>query len=259
MSAEFIILGCGSSAGVPAIGNYWGACNPEEPRNRRTRCCAGVCSDKTSLIIDTGPDLRAQYTQSGFTHLDAVLYTHAHGDHTNGIDELRTLQRRFKRQFDVFASRDTLDDIMPRFNYMFETSEDGFYPQVLVPNVLEYGRRTTVGDISFTAFDMNHGACRATGYRFGNIGYCTDMFDLDDAALDILDGIDIWIADSAGYHSRSNPVHASLEKIFSLNERIKARQVYLTAMPPTMDYATLKTELPDGYAPAYDGLKLEIK
>lgn len=259
MSIRFTLLGCGNSAGSPIIGNYWGKCDPNNPKNRRTRACASVTSATTSLIIDTGPDFKEQYNRSGIQSLSAVLYTHAHGDHANGIDELRTLQRRFQTTFPVYASAETLDDITRRFDYMFHESGEGFYEKVLEYRFLTYGQALKIGDIELIPFAMDHGTCTATGYRFGGLGYTTDMVNLDDRATDILGGIDVWIADAAAYHNEQNPVHATIEKVIALNEKIGAKKVYLTDLPVNMDYDAVKRELPDGYAPAYDGLVVETE
>ena len=263
----FTILGCGNSAGVPAIGGHWGTCDPANPKNKRTRCCASLQTQQGSLIIDTGPDFKEQYQASGIGYLDAILYTHHHGDHVNGIDELRTLYRRRigeglrteRQPINLYGSKETLDDLQARFAYMFgETKDKDFYPSVFRIHPIEYGLETSIygTDIRFVPFEQNHGTCNATGYRFGNIGYTTDMFSLDETALDILKGVDIWITDSAGYLSDTNPVHANLERIYEYQEIIKAKEVYLTAMPPNMDYEMVLAETPDNFYPAYDGLSL---
>lgn len=258
MESTLKILGCGSSAGVPAIGNWWGACNPEEPRNYRTRPSILLETASTSIVVDTGPDYREQMNLHDLRCPDAIIFTHAHSDHINGIDELRTLQRRFKRQFPAYADQATMETLLRRFDYMFQTSEDGFYATVCLPNTLEMGIETTIGDIAFTPFEQNHGSIKSLGLRIGSIGYSTDVKSLNDNAYKALEGIDTWIVDAAAYHDDNNPVHASINLVIAMNERIGASKVILTHLPPTMDYKILLSELPEGYIPAYDGMTLEI-
>jgi phosphoribosyl 1,2-cyclic phosphate phosphodiesterase len=258
MSAELIILGCGSSAGVPAIGNWWGNCDPANPKNRRTRPSVAVQTDQTCVVVDTGPDFREQMNREKLRTPDAILFTHEHADHVAGIDELRTLQRLEKRIFPVFSDAYTLDRLKKRVDYMFKTTENGFYPAVCSENTLNFNEIWHFNDIKAHIFKQDHGTIDSLGFRVGSVAYSTDFKRLDDIAIDILRGVDVWIADSAGYESLTNPVHACIDEVIAYNERIGARQVYLTHMPPTMDYDAVAKRLPPGYAPAYDGLRIEI-
>lgn len=260
-TATITVLGCGNSTGVPAIGNAWGQCDPNEPRNTRTRCSIAVQTDQTTLIIDTGPDFRGQVNAANITHIDAVLYTHAHSDHVNGIDELRLIRFRNKELVKVYVNKQAYDDIRHRFEYMFEGSDTGHpYPPMLDPYIFkntDFGQKLRYNDIGFTPFLQEHGEIKATGYRFGDFGYSVDMKDLDADAIQSLKGIKTWLVDAAGYHSTDNKVHANLETIYALNEQIGAETVYLTSLSLAMDYKTLQSELKQGYYPAYDGLKLQ--
>lgn len=258
MNGELIILGCGSSAGVPAIGNWWGKCDPVEPRNRRSRPSIAIKTSQTLLIVDTGPDFREQMNRESLGVPDAVLYTHAHSDHVAGIDELRTFQRLHNVKFPVFSDTYTLEQLKNRVNYMFIGTENGFYPAVCDENTLNFNQIWSFKDINARIFKQDHGTIHSIGLRLGNIGYSTDFKRLDDEAIETLKGVDIWIADGAGHHSVTNPVHASIDEVTALNARIGAKKVYLTHLPPTMDYQTLINELPKGYEPAYDGLRLSI-
>lgn len=257
MGGKLIILGCGSSAGVPAIGNWWGACDPNDPRNRRTRPSIALQTDTTLIIVDTGPDFREQMNRENLGCPDAIVITHEHADHVNGIDELRTLQRRYDmRKFPMYSTQRTLDSLHTRVGYMFEDSENGFYPAVCDPIVLGMNAPVTMGDITFVPFLQDHGTLDSIGIRVGNIGYSTDVKRLDEAAYKALEGIQTWIVDAAGYHSDTNPVHANLKEIATMNERIGAQSVILTHLPPTMDYKALMKELPDEYIPAIDGMSI---
>ena len=253
------VLGCGNSSGVPAVGNHWGHCDPEEPRNRRHRPGLLVQSDTTTIVIDTSADFREQSIRSNIKSIDAVFYTHAHGDHLNGIDDLRAYRLRSGKILDIYGNRPTIDEIRERFAYMFETRTD-IYPQILTPHYIEthhYGQPLTIGDITAIPFDQDHGTCRTLGFRFGSLAYSTDVVRLDEAAIETLSGIDTWIVDAAGYKMEKNFVHFTLRQVLELNETIRAQRVFLTHMPAFMDYGTLEKELPAGYMPAFDGMVLE--
>ncbi|MEM6781887.1 MAG: MBL fold metallo-hydrolase [Pseudomonadota bacterium] len=258
MKGTLTILGCGGSGGVPLIGNRWLDCDPSEPKNRRTRCSAAITTDKTTLVIDTGPDFSEQFNRENLNTPDAILYTHEHADHVAGIDELRVLMRLEQKTFDVYSNAETLKSLKERVGYMFESRNNGFYPAVCNPKEIGFYKDYTIGDISFSTHELDHTNLSAVGYRFGNVAYSLDFKRLDDQAIEALKGVDIWIADCLGYKSDGNPVHANLDEIYRVNEIIGAKEVYLSDMSPRMDYQTLLSELPQGYKPAYDGLQVEI-
>jgi phosphoribosyl 1,2-cyclic phosphate phosphodiesterase len=258
---SFTLLGCGNSAGTPTIGNHWGVCDPNEPRNRRSRSAAFISSGKTTLLIDAGPDLREQANREGITDVDAVLFTHSHSDHIAGVEELRTFRIRHKKLIPVYGNEFTLGELRQRYDYLFIERNGGIYPEVLAPDIIrddQMNAEMVIGDISFVPFVQDHGTCKSLGYRFRDLAYSTDMVDLDQQALESLSGVQTWIVDGAGYMMERNLVHATLAKVYELNEIVQAPKVYITHMPCFMDYRTLKQELPDGYEPAYDGLRLEI-
>lgn len=259
MKAEFILAGCSVSSGVPAIGNDWGDCDPNEPKNRRDRPCAIVRSATTTIAIDTGPDFRKQMNDLDIATLDAVFYTHAHSDHIQGIDELRVIRNRMKKLVDVYGNEETMQTLLMRFDYMF--MDKTHYRQALNPNVIkdsDLGKPIRIGDIEAMPFLQDHGDCACIGYRFGNLGYSADMLNIDDAGIETLKGIEIWVADGAGHHIEDHKTHAPLSRIYSLNERIGAAKVYVTGLSKFMDYRALKDELPEGFEPSYDGLTLPI-
>jgi len=262
MTHKFIIMGCGNSAGTPTIGNYWGNCDPEEPRNKRLRASAAVVSDLATVIIDTGPDFRYQMNRLDIRHIDGVLYTHAHGDHICGIDELRVLRFRGGKLMDIYGSQETIKEISERFNYIFIQRHD-IYPRVIESHIFtpeeHYYRPQSIADISFIPFEQDHGTCMSLGYRFGDLAYSTDVIRLDEKAIATLKGVKTWIVDGAGYMMEKNEVHFTLKQIYEMNEIIKAEKVYITHMTPGMDYKTMCKDLPAGFEPAYDGLTIEFK
>lgn len=258
MSAILTILGCGNSEGVPAIGNNWGDCNPNEPKNRRMRPSVAVQSATTTLIIDTGPDFKEQANRQDIQQIDAVIYTHAHADHVSGIDELRAWSKHIKAPVDIYALEQTLDELKTRYDYHFHQLHP-LYPAVLTPNQMgNMGSQMVIGDIEFTPFEQDHGTCKSLGFRFGDVAYSTDLINLNDQSMEVLEGIKTWIIDGAGYKWPANPAHLSLEGVYALNQKIEAEHVYLTHMSRYMDYETLLKDLPQGYEPAYDGLQIKV-
>lgn len=257
MQPKITILGCGASGGVPAIGNVWGKCDPNEPRNQRSRCSIAVQSATTTLVVDSGPDFRMQINRAEIEKIDAILYTHAHGDHINGLDELTSLRRRDKKPMDVYGMPETIEELQQRFNYLFTNDAQGLYPASAVArgwDNADIGTTMRIGDIEFTAFRQDHGTCDTLGFRFGDIAYSTDMVRLNDTALDVLKGIKTWIVDGAGYHQNDNKVHIGIEGVQAYARTLGIEKVYLTHLSLIMDYDTLLKELPDGIFPAYDGL-----
>ena len=258
--ATITVLGCGNSTGVPAIGNYWGACDPEESKNNRSRSSIAFQTDKTTLIVDTGPNFREQINRENIEKIDGVLYTHAHSDHINGIDELRVIHFRNKALVPIYGNAETLRDLKRRFDYLFDGGLIELYPPVLEPTEFkdaDFSTIQTFKDIKFTPFIQDHGSIESVGYRFGDFAYSVDMHNLDDKAIETLKGIRTWIVDCAGYHQADNKVHANIEQIYKFNEHIGAENVYLSSLSLSMDYETLNKELKAGYAAAYDGLKFE--
>ena len=256
------ILGCGDSAGVPRIGGDWGNCDPTEPRNRRTRPSIMVQSATTTLVVDTGPDFNVQMTREQVRQIDAVLYTHAHSDHITGMDELRIFQGRSGRRVPIYVDATTLQEVRQRFGYMFEQVSSYYPPVVDVSELTKdaMGREFFVGDIPVVPFIQDHGQGIASlGFRFGNVGYSTDMCNLDEAAIDALKGIDVWIADCADYAHGHGTLHSTFENVKKLNAHIGARQVYLTHLKMFYDYQSMCRDLPQGFAPAYDGLQITVR
>ena len=188
------ILGCGPSSGVPTVAEGWGACDPENPRNRRLRPSILVENGATTVLVDTSPDLRQQLLNTGTRHLDAVLYTHGHADHLHGIDDLRGVNRAMNAPLDVYGDAATLGDIKQRFEYTttpLPPEADIYYKPVLNMHEIAAGDRIAVGDMEILTFDQDHGYSRTLGYRFGPIGFSTDLLDLPDESFAALEGVTV--------------------------------------------------------------------
>lgn len=262
MTLRATILGCGSSGGVPRIGGEWGACDPSNPRNARRRCSILVerlgPKGATKVLIDTGPDMRAQLLDAGVTHLDAVLYTHAHADHVHGIDDLRGLVMTMRRRIPVWADPETSGILKRRFDYVFETPPGSAYPPILdlheIHGPIEINGPG--GALCFTPFTVHHGNIDALGFRVDGLAYIPDVSDIPDAVWPMLDGLDTWIIDALRH--TPHPSHAHLAKTLDWIARARPRQAILTNMHLDMDYDAVDAQTPDHVTPAHDGLQITL-
>jgi phosphoribosyl 1,2-cyclic phosphate phosphodiesterase len=258
------LLGTGASAGVPLIGGAdgagdWGECDPTEPRNARTRASIVVESGEgTRLLVDTGPDLRAQLLACRIPRVDAVLYTHPHADHITGIDEVRILNRLVNRPLDAFATRATLDEMTRRFAYAFRPWEPpNFYRPVLVAREVTAGDTIEAAGMAVRLFAQDHGRIESLGLRIGAFAYSTDVVALNEAAFEALAGVDTWVV---GCFLRKGPhwTHADLPAVLQWIARVRPRRAVLTHMGTDMDWAWLAAHLPPGVEAGYDGMVLEV-
>lgn len=260
-----ILLGTGGSAGVPFVGGPdgrgdWGACDPAEPRNRRTRSSIVLeADDGARLLVDTGPDMRAQLLAAEIPRVEAIVYTHAHADHVAGIDDARLLNRSVGRPIDVFGLPSTLDELGKRFAYAFQpVSKPGFFRPALVPRVVESGQTAQIIGLDLQIFAQDHGWSTSLGFRTDGFGYSTDVIRLDEAALKTLDGVDTWVV---GCVRREGPhdTHGFLALIYEWVARIRPRRTILTHMGIDMDWGWLTAHLPAGIEPGFDGMVIEVQ
>ncbi len=265
MSLKVTILGCGTSGGVPRIGNVWGACDPANPRNRRRRCALLVQrhgpKGATSVLVDTPPDLREELLDANVGLLDGVLYTHDHADHTHGIDDLRVVVYNGNHRLPVYSDAETLRVLCRRFDYCFETPAGSEYPAILLAREIAPGETVPIegpgGVVDATAFRQIHGRGRSLGFRFGGLAYSPDVSDFPEESIELLRGLDIWIIDALRYSFHLS--HFSVGQALEWIERVKPKRAILTHMHIDLDYATLARELPEGVEPAYDGMVLDVE
>ena len=257
------VLGCGGSAGVPQIGGAdghgdWGACDPAEPRNRRTRSSIVVESaGGQRLLVDTGPDLRTQLLAAGIPRIDAVLFTHEHADHITGLDDVRILNRIAGKPLPAHATVQTLAALKQRFDYAFRPWQPpGFYRPVMQPQPFEYGDRIEAAGLTIDTFEQDHRVMKTAGLRIGPFGLSTDVVALDDAAFDRLRGVETWLVGC--FQRTPHSTHAHVERAIEWAARVGARRTILTHMGPDLDWAWLQRRLPSGIEPAVDGMVLEF-
>ena len=245
------ILGSGTSSGVPRIGNDWGACDPAEPRNRRTRASLLIEHDGVRVLVDTSPDMRAQLLAANVGVVDAVIWTHEHADHVAGIDDLRQIFHALGAPVPGFARQRCGDDLRRRFGYVF-AGNAGYPPTVALaplPDAL------TLGSLTIRVVDQPHGDITSAGLRFeaGDraVGYATDISALTDAMRSNYAGLDVWIVDAL--RERPHPTHPDLATALDWITELRPARAALVHMDQSMDYATLTARLPRGVEPGYDG------
>jgi phosphoribosyl 1,2-cyclic phosphate phosphodiesterase len=253
---EVRILGCGTSSGVPRVGNDWGSCDPANPRNRRRRVSILVSHGASKILVDTGPDLREQLLDARVSGVEAVIWTHDHADHCHGIDDLRQLYHARGRPVSGYARQDTLEVIQDRFAYAFDGK--GGYPAVVEGQVLP--DHMNLAGISVRAVDQPHGPIISAGLRFDaggrSIGYSTDFHEMTEEMLRTFEGVDVWIVDAL--RRRPHPTHPHLDQALEWIEQVKPGRAILTHMDNSMDYDTLVAELPPGVEPGYDGQEVAL-
>ena len=272
MSYRFTILGCGSSPGTPRINGDWGACDPNNPKNRRRRASMLVerigPAGTTTVLIDTSPDMREQMLMVNVQRLDGVLFTHPHADHVHGIDDLRQYALIQRERIRTYANEATMQRLREGFSYCYEQPAGSIYPPILEANDIRAGEIVRIdgagGPVEALPVDQIHGPIHSLGFRFGgdlaarNGGLCysPDISDLPETSQPMLADLDVWIVDALQY--RVHLSHFSLGQALEWIGRIKPKRAILTHMHIPLDYETVQLETPDHVEPAYDGMVIEL-
>ena len=255
MTTTVTILGCGYACGVPSVGPYWGACDPNNPKNRRTRPSILIHTHGKYILIDSSPDLRYQLLREDIPTIDAVLYTHDHSDHAHGIGDLGPIQRRTGQKIPLYASQETLEKLKHSFGYAF-ASDIAHYIPFFTSHIIEPYQSFDLFGLRIQPFLQDHGYSSTLGFRIHNFAYSTDVIEFPDKSHDYLRDLDIWLVDclKREYH----PTHSHLSKTLGWIDQFQPKHAILTHMSPQLDYAVLKNELPPTVEPAYDGMTFTI-
>jgi|CXWL01.1.fsa_nt_gi phosphoribosyl 1,2-cyclic phosphate phosphodiesterase len=262
------ILGCGSSGGVPRATGDWGVCDPEEPKNRRSRCglllqkwrgAAGAASEATSVLIDTPPELRQQLAAANPGHLDAVLISHDHADQVAGFDDIRAFFIAARKQIPVWIDEPTRRTFLRRYGYAFDTqagypaiARDAGHMAPLVPVEID----GPGGALEILPLEQGHGFSNSLGFRIGGFAYSNDVVSMPEATFAALEGLSLWIVDAL--REKPHPTHAHVALSLEWIARLKPQRAVLTNMHIDLDYQTLRAGLPAGVEPAYDCWSAEL-
>jgi phosphoribosyl 1,2-cyclic phosphate phosphodiesterase len=252
------------------VGGDWGVCDPNEPKNRRSRCSLYVeywegeteppVNERTTVLIDTSPDLREQCLKANVTRLDALLYTHDHADQSHGIDDLRAIAYRMRKRIPTYMDAHTKEHVYNRFEYCFEMPEGRVHPPILdLQDLIKGDDRLEIegagGTLSVDVLELSHGPTPSLGFIFGDkIAYSPDVWDIPEESFKTLQGVDTWIMDALRYND--HPTHAHADKALSWLAKTKAKHGVFTNLHIDMDYHILKNELFGGVRPAYDGMDI---
>lgn len=258
MTTKLTVLGCGGSLGVPNLMNRFMDCDPNNPKNFRTRTSAWVEHQGKQFLIDTSPDLRTQLHATGLAgrRPDAVLYTHTHADHCNGMDDLRSYYWPDKKLVDIYGPKAGIEELEQRFNYLFSTSDHLLYGnQIVNPHILTPGKHN-IADAEVSVIEMPHGDITSFGYRFGDIAWCTDYQMMPPEGIETLRGVKVLFS-AVSDAEISHPSHATLPQVLDIAEQIGNPKIYLIHLSPRLDYATLDAKTPSYVTPAYDGMVVE--
>lgn len=251
---EILFLGTGTSHGVPMIGCDCAVCHSDDPRDSRLRPSIYITGDNgTRVLIDTTPDLRQQCLRERIARVDAVVYTHAHADHTLGFDELRRFNHLTKQPVSIYGDAATLQALKRTFSYAFDK---GASPGGGVPDatLTEIDGPFSVGELRLQPLTVYHGHNPVLGFRIGRFAYLTDCNAVPDQTLQLLSGLDVLVLDALRH--RPHPTHYSLNEAIAVAKGIGARSTLFTHMCHDLGHRATCAALPEGLSLAYDGLRI---
>lgn len=254
---ELIVLGTGTSVGVPAIGCACDVCKSDNPRNRRTRCSLALGLPEGNLLIDTTPDMRLQLLREGIGVIHAVLYTHEHADHLFGLDDVRLFPFYLGHPLPLYCESHVEDRIRHSFDYAFtgRPIHAGGVPSVEFRTIAT--EPFEILGARCIPLRLEHGRFKVLGFRFGGVAYCTDTNVIPEATKSLLQDLDVLILDAL--RNRSHPTHFSLEEAVALAAELGPKQTYFTHMCHELEHEATNASLPEGMELAYDGLRIPLR
>lgn len=248
------LLGTGTSHGVPRIGCDCPTCTSQDPRDNRMRSSIWLQACDASVVIDTGPEFRVQAIRAGIKKLDAVFYTHNHADHLNGIDDLRVFTEI--DPLNIYGPEQVLEDIKVRFPYTIKSRvQFSSLPRLQIHSLPAQG--VSVGSLHFIPIPLIHGCREVYGYRVGSFAYLTDCKTIPEESLALLQGVKIIVLDALRHET--HPTHMNIREAIATAERIGAKMTYFTHMTHRISHEALLASLPEGFEPAYDGLRINLE
>ncbi len=253
-----ILLGTGTSVGVPALGCHCPVCVGRLPKNIRTRCSAILGCPGGNLLIDTSPDLRSQLLREGLGIVHAVAYTHEHSDHLMGFDDLRLFQFYLGGPVPIYCSPTVATHLRRVFSYAFTDEEQTHAGAIPAVDLIEIQTQPfQVLGVTIQPIPLLHGPkFKVFGFRVGNVAYCTDVSEVPETSLTLLTGLDTLVIDAL--RPAPHPTHMNIDQAIALAERLKPRQTYFTHCACQLDYYEVNRRLPPGIAVGYDGLRIPL-
>lgn len=258
-TGELIVLGTGTSVGVPALGCGCEVCRSDNPRNKRSRCSVILGLPEGNLLIDTSPDMRSQLIREQIGIVHAVAYTHEHADHIMGMDDLRIFQFYLGHSVPLYCEPVVEETLRKAFSYAFQGGQQthpGAVPAIEFHSIEPYREFEVLG-ARVLPLRMQHGPrFQVVGLRIGNVAYCTDTNFIPDESIECLQGLDVLILDALRYDP--HPTHFGLDDAIEVARRIGARKTYFTHCSCRLDYDQVNAETPDDIELAYDGLRIPL-
>ena len=258
MSLKFVILGSGSSMGVPRADGYSGDCDLNNKKNFRTRCSALIKFNDQNILIDTSPDLRSQLLKNKVKSISKVFYTHLHADQTHGINDLRPFFLINKKQIPVYADINTKKYLLSTFKYCFKSSFG--YPSTLNINSLKKKHEFIIKDkkIKIESIPVQHGKIKSICYLINNkLAYASDISLFFKKDYKKLKNLEYLIIDCLWY--RNHSAHFNLNQVLEIVKILTPKKTILTNMHSDLDYVKLKKKLPKNIIPGFDGLTVSLK
>jgi phosphoribosyl 1,2-cyclic phosphate phosphodiesterase len=256
---EMIIMGTGTSIGVPVVGCPCAVCNSNNPRNRRTRSGVLVRAPDGEFVIDAGPELRLQLVRERAKLVRAVLMTHSHADHIMGIDDLRIFGYRLNVPVPIYCEEPVEQQIRESFSYAFTdpaTHSHQYAAPKLVFHRIDENQEFELLGLPIRTLRLKHGQLPILGFRIGNVAFCTDVSTIPADSREQLQGLDVLVLDALRHEP--HPTHLHIDAALGLVRQLKPKRAYFTHMSHELDYDALLLELPDGVEPAFDGLRIPI-
>jgi phosphoribosyl 1,2-cyclic phosphate phosphodiesterase len=255
MKAEILMLGSGTSMGVPTLGCHCRVCTSNDPRDHRTRPSIAIVYDGHCVLIDSGPDFRQQALREGIDHLDAVLYTHGHADHILGLDDLRPLSYKGSEKVPLYADPATTAVLERIFEYTFSDSNN--YPFKARVSLQPLAARVPLFGMDFQPVPLLHGDLETVGFRFGTAAYLTDMSDIPESSFPLLEDLDVLILDAL--RPAPHPSHSHIGRSLDFVEKIRPKQAFFTHMSHDVLHAEVDRGLPSPVHLGYDGLRVPFE